>query len=70
MTQYIEKVPIGRIETLIEMERRLLKTLVDPGGCQHFPDPGVECHFLSPWSDDDPDEFSCKGFNPGGDLDG
>ena len=46
MTQYIEHIPIGHIELLWEMEVRLLRDLSDPGGCEHFSDPGLDCYFL------------------------
>ena len=47
MVSLIEPIPIRHVETLMELELRLLRDLADPGGCACFPDPGLDCCFLS-----------------------
>lgn len=48
MVSLIEPILLGHIESLMEMELRLLHELADSGGCQYRPDNGVVCFFLSP----------------------
>jgi hypothetical protein len=53
MTQFIERPVLKHIESLMEMELRLLHNLADSGGCRCFPDPGLDCFLLEPPPDDE-----------------